>query len=104
MPTGYCMKCKTKREMENFETYTVQKKKIHQGTGDPYIAERVMARGECPECGTKMSRAYGKPTTADKNAEVGNTFVGMCPKCSKSKQIPVGDYMCGECRNEISFG
>ncbi len=42
----YCVKCKEKRET----------------TGDVVISEsgRRMAKGVCPECGTKLNRILGK--------------------------------------------
>jgi len=47
MTTGYCMKCKTKREIK-----------------DPQVTElkngRPAVKGTCPKCGTKMFR-IGKP-------------------------------------------
>ncbi len=47
MTTGYCMKCKTKREIKDLEE-TVLK------NGRPAV------KGTCPKCGTKMFR-IGKP-------------------------------------------
>ncbi len=47
MTTGYCMKCKTKREIKDPQE-TVLK------NGRPAV------KGTCPTCGTKMFR-IGKP-------------------------------------------
>jgi len=47
MTTGYCVKCRTKREMKN-PTET----KLKNG--------RPAVKGVCPTCGTKMFR-IGKP-------------------------------------------
>jgi len=47
MTTGYCMKCRTKREIKNPEEVTLK-------NGRPAV------KGTCPECGTKMFR-IGKP-------------------------------------------
>lgn len=44
---GYCFKCKTKREIENPETYVA-----HNG--------RPMTRGRCPVCRTRI-QAFGAP-------------------------------------------
>ncbi len=46
MPQGYCMKCRTKREMKNPEKVTLKN-------------GRPATRGTCPNCGTKMSRIGG---------------------------------------------
>ncbi|WP_143338022.1 DUF5679 domain-containing protein [Demequina sp. NBRC 110054] len=41
----YCVKCKTKREAE----------------GNVVVSnDRRMAKGVCPECGTKLNRILGK--------------------------------------------
>lgn len=51
---GYCVKCKTKREMKN-----VQKVEIKPG--------RPAAKGKCPVCGTGMYRILpGKKTDKKK--------------------------------------
>jgi ssDNA-binding Zn-finger/Zn-ribbon topoisomerase 1 len=50
---GYCVKCKTSREMKNL-TYT----KASNG--------RTMAKGVCPVCGTKMNKFLSKEE-ADKH-------------------------------------
>lgn len=96
MPTGYCMKCKATREMENFETYVLEKRKRNKRTGEVYTAERVMGGGLCGVCGAKMSRAYGKPG----GSRV--TFVSKCPYCHQERQIADDDYMCITCRKEIA--
>lgn len=41
MTEGYCVKCKTKKEMKNAEQVTLK-------NGRPAV------KGECPDCGTKM--------------------------------------------------
>ncbi len=41
MVTGYCVKCKTKREMKNAKQITLK-------NGKPAV------QGVCPVCGTKM--------------------------------------------------
>ena len=38
---GYCVKCKTKKEMKNPKQVTLKNK-------------RPAVSGECPDCGTKM--------------------------------------------------
>ncbi len=43
---GYCVKCKTKRVMNN----------SHETTTNG----RRMMKGTCPECGTNMNRIMGK--------------------------------------------
>ena len=47
MTTGYCMKCRTKREIKDLKETTLK-------NGRPAV------KGTCPECGTKMFR-IGKP-------------------------------------------
>lgn len=42
---GYCVKCKEKRDFEG---------EVHVANG------RRMAKGTCPQCGTKMNRILGK--------------------------------------------
>ncbi|MCK4670738.1 MAG: hypothetical protein KAT43_06055 [Nanoarchaeota archaeon] len=44
---GYCVKCKTKREMQKTKEVILKNKR------------RAM-KGECPKCGTKMCRILGK--------------------------------------------
>ncbi len=44
--TGYCVKCKTKREMQN-------EQKITMKNGKP------ATKGTCPTCGTKMFKIGG---------------------------------------------
>jgi len=39
---GYCVKCRTKREIQNPEQVTLKKKKA--------------VRGKCPVCGTRIVR------------------------------------------------
>ena len=43
---GYCVKCRTKREFEGEE------RNLPNG--------RMAAQGNCPECGTKVTRMLGK--------------------------------------------
>lgn len=43
MAQGYCVKCRTKREMKNPEKITLKN-------------GRPATRGTCPNCGTKMFR------------------------------------------------
>ena len=43
---GYCVKCREKREFEG------EKKELPNG--------RFAAQGECPKCGTKITRMLGK--------------------------------------------
>lgn len=43
MAQGYCVKCRTKREMRNPEKITLKN-------------GRPATRGTCPNCGTKMFR------------------------------------------------
>jgi RNase P subunit RPR2 len=44
--TGYCMKCKTKREIKNPKTVTMKNK-------------RKAVKGTCAKCGTKMFKIGG---------------------------------------------
>ncbi len=44
--SGYCVKCREKREFEGVE--------VDLGNG------RKAAQGACPTCGTKMTRMLGK--------------------------------------------
>jgi len=44
---GYCVKCKTKREIKNANEVTMKN-------------GRKAMKGECPECGTGMFRILGK--------------------------------------------
>lgn len=46
MTTGYCVKCKKKKEMKN-------EKKVKMANGRPAI------KGICPTCGTGMFRIGG---------------------------------------------
>ncbi len=46
MPQGYCMKCRTKREMKNPEKVTLKN-------------GRPATKGTCPNCGTKIFRIGG---------------------------------------------
>ena len=46
MPQGYCMKCRTKREMKNPEKVTLKN-------------GRPATKGTCPNCGTKVFRIGG---------------------------------------------
>ncbi len=48
---GYCVKCKAQREMKDL-TYT----KASNG--------RMMAKGTCPVCGTKMNKFLSKEEAA----------------------------------------
>ena len=43
---GYCVKCREKREFEG------EKKELPNG--------RFAAQGQCPKCGTKITRMLGK--------------------------------------------
>lgn len=43
---GYCVKCKAKRDFEG------EKRELPNG--------RNAAQGQCPECGTKITRMLGK--------------------------------------------
>jgi len=43
MTTGYCMKCKAKREIKNQKSITMKN-------------GRPATKGTCPTCGTKMYR------------------------------------------------
>jgi len=51
MTQGYCVKCKTKKEMEEAKEVEMQGK---GGT------KRKAMTGKCPQCGTKMFRIMGK--------------------------------------------
>jgi len=44
---GYCVKCKTKREIQNPEEITMKN-------------GRKAIKGTCPVCGTKLFRILGK--------------------------------------------
>ena len=44
---GYCVKCKSKKEMTNAKEITMKNK-------------RKAMKGKCPECGTGMFRIMGK--------------------------------------------
>ena len=47
--TGYCMKCRTKREIKNPKEVTMK-------NGKPAV------EGICPDCGTKIFKIGGKLT------------------------------------------
>ena len=47
MTTGYCMKCRAKKEIKDPESVTMR-------NGKPAV------QGKCPDCGTKMFRIGGK--------------------------------------------
>ena len=47
MTTGYCVKCRSKREMKSINE-VINKRGMK------------MAKGICPTCGTKMCRILGK--------------------------------------------
>jgi len=47
MPEGYCVKCKSKKEMKDAKEVVMKNK-------------RKAAKGKCPECGTGMYRILGK--------------------------------------------
>jgi Zn finger protein HypA/HybF involved in hydrogenase expression len=49
--TGYCVKCKAKKEMVNPKEVTMK------GKGN---VKRLAMTGTCPKCGTKMFRIMGK--------------------------------------------
>jgi Zn finger protein HypA/HybF involved in hydrogenase expression len=49
--TGYCVKCKAKREMKD------EKEVSMKGKGG---TKRRAMTGVCPKCGTKMFRILGK--------------------------------------------
>jgi len=49
--TGYCVKCREKREMKDAKEVTMKGK---GGT------KRKALKGVCPSCGTKMFRILGK--------------------------------------------
>ena len=49
--TGYCVKCRKKREMKDAQEVTMKGK---GGT------KRRALKGVCPTCGTKMFRILGK--------------------------------------------
>jgi Zn finger protein HypA/HybF involved in hydrogenase expression len=44
---GYCVKCKTQREMKEEQKVTMKNK-------------RLAVKGKCPECGTGMYKILGK--------------------------------------------
>ena len=48
---GYCVKCKTKREMQSTKIVSMK------GKGK---VKRQALTGSCPNCGTKMFRILGK--------------------------------------------
>jgi len=48
---GYCVKCKTKREMKSTKIVSMK------GKGK---VKRQALTGNCPQCGTKMFRILGK--------------------------------------------
>ena len=50
MPEGYCVKCKTKREIKDPKEVTMA------GKGGK---KRMAMTGTCPKCGTKMFRIMG---------------------------------------------
>jgi len=59
--TGYCVKCKTKREIKN------PKEVIFKGKGG---TDRKMLKGECPVCGTTVCRMLpSKKTTSLKSSQ-----------------------------------
>lgn len=45
--TGYCVKCKSKRDIKDAKEVTMKNK-------------RKAVKGKCPECGTGMYRILGK--------------------------------------------
>ena len=45
--TGYCVKCKAKKEMKNEKKVTMKNK-------------REAMKGNCPDCGTGMYKILGK--------------------------------------------
>lgn len=45
--TGYCVKCRTKREMKNPKPVSIK-------------GGKMAMSGTCPKCGTKMFRITGK--------------------------------------------
>ena len=47
MATGYCVKCKSKKEMSNEQQVTLKN-------------GRKAVKGKCPACGTSMFRILGK--------------------------------------------
>ena len=47
MATGYCVKCKSKKEMKNEQQVTLKN-------------GRQAVKGKCPACGTSMFRILGK--------------------------------------------
>jgi hypothetical protein len=51
---GYCVKCREKREFEG------EKKELPNG--------RFAAQGQCPKCGTKITRMLGKSAWAEEGA------------------------------------
>ena len=51
MPQGYCVKCKTKREMSNAKEVSMK------GKGG---VKRSAMTGTCEKCGTKMFKILGK--------------------------------------------
>ena len=54
--TGYCMKCKAKKEMLREDTITTKN-------------NRSMAIGVCADCGTRICKMICKPTTEDRIIE-----------------------------------
>lgn len=51
MAEGYCVKCKTKREMKDAEEVEMK--------GKGGVSRRAM-KGTCPVCGTGMYKILGK--------------------------------------------
>ena len=47
MATGYCVKCKSNKEMKNEQQVTLKN-------------GRQAVKGKCPDCGTSMFRILGK--------------------------------------------
>jgi len=45
--TGYCVKCKSKKEMKDEQKVTMKNK-------------RLAMKGKCPDCGTGMYKILGK--------------------------------------------
>jgi hypothetical protein len=54
--TGYCVKCKAKREMKDAATVEMK------GKGDK---KRYAKKGKCPTCGTTMFRIVGSTKPKD---------------------------------------
>lgn len=51
MAQGYCVKCKTKQEIQDPKEVSIK------GKGG---SKRRAVKGVCPKCGTKMFRILGK--------------------------------------------